>query len=216
MNAKCLIARSDAYSIPGGWTLNHPALNGQVVTGRSPDDAVATLAGLLRVNQIAASDDQLWDFANNDWGRRVIAAGDKDRWMGGVFPKAHEVGSESSAPVAGHHFRRVLTPKDTGPVLWGTLHLLPLVFTPAAWRAHLDLMSRLIEPGGFEAGCRLCAGHWKAYRIANPPDAITEAKAAALWSWMAHNAASAHAGNKQWTWREAATQWGWPGEWEAV
>jgi hypothetical protein len=162
MNAKCLIARSDVFSIPGGWTLNHPALPGQTITGRSPDDAVASLLAMLRVNAIAATDDEAWAFANADWGRRVIAAGDRDRWLGGDLTAV-----EAGAPSEPVHFRRILTPKDTGPSLWGTLHLIPLVWTQAAWLTHIDLMTRLIEPGGYEPGCRLCAAHWKAFRDAN-------------------------------------------------
>jgi hypothetical protein len=112
------------------------------------------------------------------------------------------------------YFRRILTPKDTGPVLWGALHLIPLVFTRDLWMAHIETMTRLIEPGGYEPGCRQCATHWKEFRRLNPPDRIMDPGPAAEWSWRAHNGASAHAGKKQWTWREAAAQWGWPGEWE--
>lgn len=217
MNAKCLIARSDTFSIPGGWTLKHPALNGQTITGRSPDDAVATLAAMFRVNGIEATDDQLWDFANADWGQRVIAAGDKDRWLGAPFVAAAVAGPVGVvAPAASVHLRRILTPKDTGPALWGTLHLIPLAvpWSKDAWMGHIAVMTKLIEPGGYESGCRLCAGHWKAFREANPPERVNDAKAAADWSLRAHNAASKHAGHPTWTWREAAAKWGWPGEWE--
>lgn len=210
MNAKCLIARSDVFSIPGGWTLKHPALPGQTITCRSPDDAVASLLAMLRVNSIAATDDEAWAFANADWGRRVIAAGDRDRWLGGDLT-AVEAGA-SSEPA---HFRRILTPKDTGPSLWGVLHLIPLAvpWSKDAWMGHIALMTKLIEPGGYESGCKLCASHWKSFRDADPPDLVNDAATAADWSWRAHNGASSYAGNKQWTWREAAEKWGWPGEW---
>lgn len=79
---------------------------------------------------------------------------------------------------------------------------------------HISLITKLIEPGGYESGCVRCAGHWKAFRQANPPEVVNDARTAATWSWQAHNAASHHAGNKSWSWREAATKWGWPGEWE--
>lgn len=209
MNAKCLIARSDAYSIPGGWTLQHPLLPGQTITGRSPDDAVATLLAMLRVNAMAATEDEAWAFANADWGRRVIAAGYHDRWLG----DEGQLMPSEEAPEETVRFRRILTPRDTGPSLWGTLHLIPLVWTQAAWLAHIDLMTRLIEPGGYEPGCRLCAAHWKSFRDSNPPDQVTDAAGAADWGWRAHNGANAQAGNKPWAWHQAAEKWGWPGGW---
>lgn len=210
MDPRCLIRQSDTYGIPGGWTLHHPSVPLEIAE-RSPEAAVATLAAMLRVNNIAATIDQLWDHANDEWGRRLWASGLKDRWMGAPL----DTSPSAMAPVtAVAHMRRILTPKDTGPSLWGTLHLIPLVWTRAAWLAHLDLMTRLIEPGGFEMGCKLCAGHWKSFRLSSPPESIHDAKAAAHWSWQAHNAASQHAGNASWTWRKAAAKWGWPGEWE--
>jgi len=205
----CLIRNSETYGIPGGWKLKHPALDREVA-GRSPADCIAELTVFLRINNIAATQDQLWQFANETWGRIVIAGGQADRWMGGDLT----VATVSAPLTAGPHLRRILTPKDTGPSLWGTLHLIPLVWTRDRWIAHIDLMTALIEPGGYESGCRLCAGHWKSFQQSHPAGSIPDAKGAAYWSWMAHNSASGHAGNKTWTWREAAAKWGWPGEWE--
>ena len=205
---RCLIRNSDVYSIPGGWTLQHPSLAGRLIAERSPDHAVAQLLALLRVNNIAATADELWTWANLEWGRRVIAAGQPERWMGPPIPRQ----SEPAPPIA--KLRTILTPKVTGPPLWGTLHLIPLVFTAELWRSHLALMTVLITPGGYEPGCRQCAAHWASFRKENPPERVADGKAAASWSWSAHNAASRHAGRPEWTWRQAAAQWGWPGEWE--
>lgn len=207
---RCLIRNNRVYSIPGGWTLRHPALGGLVSQGNSPEDAVASLAGHLRANNIAASNDELWEYANATWRDVVIKANLGDRWMG-----PHPQAVEPAEGVEVKHFRKVLTPRDFGPYLWGTLHLLPLVFTMDAWMAQIDLMTALISPEGkWGQGCVHCAEHWRQFRSQNPASAVTSAKEAALWGWKAHNAASANAGGSAWTWREAAGQWGWPGEWE--
>jgi len=207
---KCLIARSDTYGIPGGWRLTHPALGGQTILERSPEHAVAALEAMLRVNNFATTRDDLWAYANGVWGRAVIASGEADRWMGGPLPDDTLAAAEAPA-----FMRRLLNPKDYGGVLWGTLHLLPLVWTKDAWMAHIALMTRIIEPGGYEQGCPICAAHWKSFLSTTPPEFISSASAAADWSLRAHNSASSHAGHPQWTWREAAEKWGWPGEWEA-
>lgn len=209
MKSPCLIRNADVYSIPGGWSLKHPALD-RTIEGRSPEDAIASVLGMLRVNNIAATPAQLWEWANEVWGRRVIAGGQMERWMGPPLDMSNPAGLPAEAPM----LRRILTPKDTGPVLWGTLHLIPLVWDKAGWMGMIGLMTALIEPGGFEPGCKLCASHWQAFRAANPPELVNDARTAAEWSWRAHNGASGHAGNRQWTWREAATKWGWPAEWE--
>ena len=80
--SRCLIRNCDTYSIPGGWALRHPALAGRVIAERSPEHAVATLAAMLRINNIAATEDQLWEFANEAWGATVRAAGQAERCMG--------------------------------------------------------------------------------------------------------------------------------------
>jgi hypothetical protein len=210
MKTKCLIRHSDTYSIPGGWTLTHPALGGLITAGRSPEDAVATLMAHLRVNGMAATEDECWAYANASWGAVVLASGQAERWAGPPMEKVRQ----GNAPPLGPHLRRILSPKDTGPVLWGTLHLLPLIWDKAGWMGFITLMTKLIEPGGYESGCRDCAAHWKAFRTAHPPELVETAAQAADWSLRAHNGASGYANHRQWSWREAATKWGWPAEWE--
>jgi hypothetical protein len=202
----CLIKNHATYGIPGGWRLRHPAL-GREIAGRTPDDVVAEVAANLRANDFAADMGELWQWANETWGRVLVASGQADRWTGGALPPA-------DVPAVAPFTRRVLTPRDTGPVLWGTLHLIPLVFTPERWMAHIELITSLIRPGGYEPGCKECFSHWQSQLASSPPALVVDARAASHWSLAAHNNASKYAGHRQWTWREAAAKWGWPGDWE--
>ena len=213
-SSPCLIRGHQTYSLPGGWSLTHPSLPGQRITGKSPEDAILTLQAHLRVNNIAASIPDLWNYANPIWGMAVIKGGEPERWMGGDVPMV-PVDTLSPGQPQSPALRRILSPKDTGPSLWGTLHLIPLIWSREAWNAHIATMTRLIEPGPpYDQGCDRCANHWRQFRASNPPESITTPAAAAKWSLDAHNSASSDAANPQWTWRQAAEKWGWPAEWE--
>lgn len=183
----------------GGWALDYTVPEtGTVVRaeGQTHEEVLGVIRAHRTNNGLPANDGEVFAWADEVWCRR---------------DPARCLRREQPAPHPG--VRRTLTPVDYGPACWGFLHAFGVSFDAVRWQHAVQQVVSLLNPRNPHnngSGCSVCHAHFQEFVTAHPPERVQSAEQAAVWTWLAHDTANAHASKaRRPSYDAAAWQHGW-------
>ncbi len=193
------------YPPPGGWSVvyqphDRPQSAPFQAQGNSPQDVLDHIRRWRANNGLPMQDAAVFDYCNTIWCMRA-----PERCTHPTPPPAD--------PPAGAG-RRTLTPVDYGPGCWLFLNTFGVSFNPVLFQQALHQVVSLLSPHNPHnngSGCVVCHSHFEQHLAAYPPTKVQSAEQAAVWVWLAHDAANVFAGKAHRpTFRSSAAKFGWP------
>lgn len=190
----------------GGWSLvYHPPEHPEITIdaqGHSYTKVLEVIRNWRVNNELPPDDNAVFQWANAQWCER-----DPKRCVESLPPQP-----ESTA-IAGLA-RRTLTPEDYGRACWTYLNTFGVYFDQAQFLSAIEHIKALLNPKNPHnngSGCPTCHAHFFEFCQEYPPHHVTTAEEAAVWVWMAHDAANVNSGKAHRPkFRHCTAMFGWP------